>query len=119
MCGPTSCTPCAPEIDGVVRVLLSASAPMLLFVALLIAATFASGAWCAGETLAGRAPAWWRTGRPVTASVVLLAAVVAVATGLRFLLVPGHYAMYLDEPWYAEAACNLARFGHLVVCEET
>ena len=27
------------------------------------------------------------------------------------LFVPPHHAMYLDEPWYAEAACNLARSG--------
>lgn len=92
---------------------------MLLFVAALIAATFASGAWCVAEILPGRVRAWWLTGRPVTASAVVLGAVVSVAAGLRFFLVPSHHAMYVDEPWYAEAACNLARFGRLVVCQET
>jgi hypothetical protein len=91
----------------------------MLFVAALIAATFASGAWCAGEILTGRVRAWWRTGRPIAANAVLLAAAVGVAVGLRVFLVPAHHAMYLDEPWYAEAACNLARRGRLLVCEAT
>ena len=52
-------------------------------------------------------------------AILGVALVVGVALGLRFFLVPPHHVMYLDEPWYAEAACNLARRGHLVLCEET
>ncbi|MFN8641539.1 MAG: hypothetical protein U0802_07745 [Candidatus Binatia bacterium] len=48
-----------------------------------------------------------------------LAAVLAVAALLRVAVVPAHHAMYVDEPWYAEAACHLARAGQLSVCEET
>jgi hypothetical protein len=48
-----------------------------------------------------------------------LLAVLIAAGVLRFALVPAHHAMYLDEPWYAEAACNLWRFGRLVLCEQT
>lgn len=92
---------------------------MLLFVAALIAATCASAVWCTVEIVPRRVRAWWLTGRKVTASAVLLPAVVGVAVGVRFLLVPPHHAMYVDEPWYAEAACNLARLGRLVVCEDT
>jgi hypothetical protein len=92
---------------------------MLLIVVALIATTLASAVWCTSVTLPRGARNWWQRGRPIAASGVLLAAVVAVAAGIRFLLVPAHHAMYVDEPWYAEAACNLMRLGRLVVCEET
>jgi hypothetical protein len=48
----------------------------------------------------------------------LLVAVVAAAW-VRYELMPAHHAMYVDEPWYAEAACNLSRRGALQVCQET
>ena len=89
---------------------------MWLFVALLSLATVASGAWCAGQAVALDAKT---TGRSRIAWALALATVVTVAAWLRFCAVPGHHAVYIDEPWYAEAACNLARLGHLAVCEET
>lgn len=92
---------------------------MLLFVAALVAATGASGAWCAGEILAGHAQAWRSSGRRIAGVSVLFAAVLGVAVWLRFSVVPAHHAMYLDEQWYAEAACNLARFGRPLLCQET
>lgn len=51
--------------------------------------------------------------------VALVAAIVALAAALRVGLVPAHHAMYLDEPWYAEAACQLVRGGQLALCAET
>src|SRR5262245_36226576 len=92
---------------------------MLLFVAALVAATVASGVWCAGELLPRRVRGRCGTGRAVSGRAVAIAVVLFVAAGLRFALVPPHHAMYVDEPWYAEAACNVARLGRLVVCEET
>jgi hypothetical protein len=92
---------------------------MLLFVEALIATTLASGAWCAGDLMLPRLHRWWQTSRRISFSGVALLAVLIAAGVLRFALVPAHHAMYLDEPWYAEAACNLWRFGRLVLCEQT
>ena len=78
-------------------------------IAALLVATVASGLWCAADAMPRGAA------RP-------LAALVAVASGalaLRWLLVPAHHAMYLDEPWYAEAACAIARHGRAELCAQT
>ena len=92
---------------------------MVLFVVLLAGAVLASGVWCATSALRAAA----RTGvsiRPrLTAGAVALGVVVGTGALLRVVLVPPHHAMYLDEPWYAEAACNLARSGRPVLCETT
>lgn len=48
-----------------------------------------------------------------------LVAVVALAAALRVVWVPAHHAMYLDEPWYAEAACAIARHGRAELCAQT
>lgn len=58
-------------------------------------------------------------GRKGLASFAPLVIAVAVAGWVRWEWVPAHHAMYLDEPWYAEAACNLSRRGALELCRET
>ncbi|MBX3025709.1 hypothetical protein KF840_12450 [bacterium] len=86
-----------------------------LFVTALVVAAMASGAWCVVEI--------WRHGRaasaPSWAVAVALACVIGGGGWLRYALVPPHHAMYLDEPWYAEAACALARTGEASLCTET
>jgi hypothetical protein len=42
---------------------------------------------------------------------------VASAAWLRVVWVPPHHAMYVDEPWYLEAARNLLERGALVLCQ--
>jgi hypothetical protein len=90
---------------------------MAWFVALLIVSTVASAAWCARETAArGR-----DGGRPSTRSIgatTALVFTVGIAAFLRYDHATPHHAMYIDEPWYAEAACNLTRYGRLEICEE-
>jgi hypothetical protein len=92
---------------------------MLLFIAGLLVATVLSSIWCAVDVVPPRVRGWWSGGRHVTTAAVVVAVAVAVGAVLRFVWVPAHHAMYLDEPWYAEAACNLGRLGRLVLCEET
>lgn len=89
---------------------------MLAYVGALVAAALASAVWCAADAdpHGSDAP---RGARILTAALLLAA--VGVAAALRVALVPGHHAMYLDEPWYAEAACNLVRRGQLALCEES
>jgi hypothetical protein len=92
---------------------------MLVFVGALIVTALASSVWCAVDCI--RAPLWARgqgTGAAV-AGAALVAAGATMAVAVRVLFVPPHLAMYLDEPWYAEAACNLSRLGRLVLCHET
>src|SRR4030095_14578069 len=90
---------------------------MLLSVAALVAATCAAGAWCVSTTVAARL-------RNRSLSVSELGAIAALlglharAAWLRVSLAAPHHAMYLDEPWYAETACNLARIGRPVLCQE-
>jgi hypothetical protein len=48
-----------------------------------------------------------------------LLAISAGALFWRVRGVPHHHIMYVDEPWYEEAAHNLLRRGALVLCEET
>lgn len=85
---------------------------MPFHVAALFAVLLISGARCAYLGSA-RGP---NPGRP---QLLALAAVLVLAGLLRVVLVPAHHAMYLDEPWYAEAGCNLARHGQLTLCETT
>jgi hypothetical protein len=85
---------------------------MVWLVAALLVATMASGAWCAADVGRGHAQLTWPT-------AAALAVVAAVGIALRYLLVPPHHAMYLDEPWYAEAACHLARGGRPELCVQT
>jgi 4-amino-4-deoxy-L-arabinose transferase-like glycosyltransferase len=47
----------------------------------------------------------------------LTTAFVLAGAWLRFVWIPAHHAMYVDEPWYLEAARNLLRQGALVLCE--
>lgn len=49
--------------------------------------------------------------------VVLVAALTLFAFRLRWQIVP-HHAMYLDEPWYLEAAHSLVRWGKPLLCEQ-
>jgi hypothetical protein len=90
-----------------------ATTGVALFVALLALATIASGVCCllgaARDTTLARA---------VGGALALLPAL-AVAAYLRYGLLPPHHAMYLDEPWYAEAACSLAGSGRAVLCAAT
>lgn len=88
---------------------------MVALIGLLAIATVGSLIWCIA-TVVVRAPAESASDRFALAVVVL-----AVAGGalLRTLWLPAHHAMYVDEPWYAEAACNLARTGQAVLCETT
>ena len=92
---------------------------MTLFVAALIVATFVSGLWCAGDLLLARRPAWPLPGRTVVVTLAVLSSLLGLAAALRVFLVPAHHAMYLDEPRYGEAACNLARHGLLMHCRLT
>lgn len=91
---------------------------MVFFIAVLAIGTLAGGAWCAAALLPAHIRAWWRAGLRIRASAVVLLAVVAGAVALR-ATVPPHHAMYVDEPWYADAGCNVARHGRLQLCDET
>lgn len=54
------------------------------------------------------------------AAVVLgFIVVLGVGAWLRIFVVPAHHVMYLDEPWYQEAAKSLIEKGHMELCEET
>ena len=89
------------------------------FAAFLVAATAAGGMWCSG----GAVLRWRRRGHPralrIAYAAAVLLAVVGIAAFLRYQVATAHHAMYVDEPWYAEAACNLVRHGRLEICEET
>jgi hypothetical protein len=86
---------------------------MLWFVAALIVGT-ASGIACCGVLALRGARPW-----ACVAATVGLSALLAVAIFLRGWVVPPRHAMYLDEPWYAEAACNASRSARLELCEAT
>lgn len=88
------------------------------FAALLVVATLASGLWlCAGNALSRQR--WHGRRRAhLLAPATACAAILAVAAFLRYEVATPHLAMFVDEPWYAEAACNLARHGRLDICEE-
>ncbi len=81
---------------------------LLLTVLLLGGASLA--ARCARET--------WKGGSLRDAvGLTLIAAMFGVAIYVRLRVVTFHHAMYLDEPWYEEAAKNLLRTGTLRICE--
>lgn len=48
-----------------------------------------------------------------------LIVVLATAIALRVFWIPAHHAMYVDEPWYLEAARNLIERGALVLCHRS
>lgn len=60
---------------------------------------------------------WRSTGGPWV--WLCLAVVTLAAAGLRFGWVPAHHAMYVDEPWYLEAARRLLERGALLLCHRT
>jgi hypothetical protein len=47
-----------------------------------------------------------------------LSALCALAFYLRLRVLPLHHIMYVDEPWYEEAARNVLRKGALLLCEQ-
>ncbi|MDX2169796.1 MAG: hypothetical protein SF182_22185 [Deltaproteobacteria bacterium] len=86
---------------------------MLWFGGALIGASALGVAWCGVAALRGTR-AW--------ADVLALlgfAGLLAAGVLLRGVLIAPRHAMYLDEPWYAEAACNASRGGRLELCSET
>lgn len=85
------------------------------YAAFLIAAAVGCGLWCAASAVRR----WSHNPIEALSAFVLVAAVVAVAAFVRYEPATAHNAMYLDEPWYAEAACNMTRSGRLELCEET
>jgi len=85
------------------------------FVYFLIVSTAAAAAWCVGDAVRRRTINGKRVPLGATSAVL---AVAALGAFLRYDVATPHLAMYIDEPWYAEAACNLARNGRLEVCEE-
>ncbi len=85
----------------------------VLLTSTLIVAAVASLLWCAADAWVA---ARMRRPSPVAIAAVLAAA--AVAGWLRWGFVPAHHAMYVDEPWYAEAACRLIESGSLEICAE-
>jgi hypothetical protein len=92
---------------------------MVLFVVLLACAVLASGVWCAAGALRATAPTGRGARLQLIAAALALGIVVGAGALLRCTLIPAHHAMYVDEPWYAEAACNLVRLGRPVLCEAT
>lgn len=88
---------------------------MLALIGLLALATLGCATWC----LASAARGGLRAAPGERPAVAAVAAAAAGGALLRWLVLPGHHAMYVDEPWYAEAACRLARSGELALCEAT
>lgn len=80
-------------------------------IALLLLLTLACGGICLARALPDKMPR----------VLVLLGfvAVLGVGAWLRLGLVPAHHVMYLDEPWYQEAAGSLLEKGRMEMCEET
>lgn len=87
----------------------------LLLCAILIAVT--TGAWFVGQDalrLLRRDAAEKRWG---IIHVALVAAVTILAYRLRWQVTP-HHVMYLDEPWYIEAAQSILRWRKPLLCEQ-
>ena len=80
------------------------------FVAALVAGTALSSGWCAIDV--------GRRAHPRVGSIAILLGITLVGIALRYFP-PPHHAMYLDEPWYAAAACSLARSGEALLCTQT
>lgn len=89
-----------------VHLLASASAALLLLVCLIGAV---ATVWSFRTTIRGSA----RLG------VSALALLFIGALWVRLWLLTPHHLMYVDEPWYLEAARNLVARHGLVLCEET
>ena len=84
----------------------TASAALLLIVCIIGAA---ATAWSSFPTVRGRA----------RLDVAVLALLFIGALSARLGLLTPHHLMYVDEPWYLEAARNLVARHGLVLCEET
>lgn len=80
----------------------------------LIVAAVASLLWCGADAWFAR-----RMRRPSPSAIAAVLAAAVVAAWLRWAFVPAHNAMYVDEPWYAEAACRLIETGSLEICAES
>jgi hypothetical protein len=80
-------------------------------IALLLLLTLVCGGICLVRALPANKPR----------AVVLLGfiAVLGIGAWLRLGLVPPHHVMYLDEPWYQEAAGSLLEKGRMELCEQT
>lgn len=85
-------------------------------IALLFMLTLVCGGICLVRALPKKLPR--PTIRPV-AVVLGFMIVLGVGAWLRVGLVPAHHVMYLDEPWYQEAASSLLEKGRMELCEET
>ena len=83
----------------------------MVVVTWLLLAALAVG--IAGTAAAARLPRSWRA----TLGPLALLALTLLALSIRLGVVPLHHAMYLDEPWYQEAAKNVLRGRGLVTCE--
>lgn len=80
-------------------------------IALLVLLTLVCGGICLVRALPKKMPRLY---------VVLgFVAVLGLGAWLRLSLVPAHHVMYLDEPWYIEAASSLLEKGSMELCEET
>ena len=80
-------------------------------IALLLLLTLVCGGICLVRALPKEMPRLY---------VVLgFVAVLGLGAWLRLSLVPAHHVMYLDEPWYIEAASSLLDKGSMELCEET
>jgi len=86
-----------------------------MFVAIGIALLFLLTLICGGICLARALP------KKMPRMAVMLGFLVVLGAGawLRLGLVPAHHVMYLDEPWYQEAAGSLLEKGRMELCEET
>lgn len=80
-------------------------------IALLLLLTLVCGGICLVRALPKEMPR--------IAVVAGFLVVLGVGAWLRLGLVPAHHVMYLDEPWYQEAAESLLEKGRMELCEET
>ncbi len=87
----------------------------------LLSGLLASTCVVAGAALALRALRAARRHDRRASLVFAVGLVLALAVGawLRFGVMPHRFVMYVDEPWYLEAATSLVRSGRPVLCEET
>jgi hypothetical protein len=80
-------------------------------IALLVLLTLVCGGICLVRALP--------KGKPRVLILLGFVAVLGAGGWLRLWLVPAHHVMYLDEPWYQEAAGSLLEKGRMELCEET
>jgi hypothetical protein len=86
-----------------------------MFIAVGIALLFLLTLVCGGICLVRVLP----RGMPRLTLVLGFILVLGAGAWLRLGLVPAHHVMYLDEPWYQEAAGSLLEKGRMELCEET